>query len=45
MWYLIIRESTIGAYFLRKIMEGWMGRRPFYILRSGMSTINIRRRW
>ena len=38
------RESFISALFLRKTMEGWMGRRPFYIIRSGIYTIQIIRR-
>ena len=31
--------------FLNTKMEGWMGRRPFYTIRSGMSTIQTRRRF
>ena len=33
------------AWFLRKTMEGWMGKMPFYMLRSRMSTIQRRRCW
>ena len=45
MRYLVMRESAIGVWFLRGEMEGWMGRRPFYMLRSGVSKIKIRRLW
>ena len=34
-------ESAIGACFFRKTMERWVGKIPFYMLRSGMSTIQI----
>ena len=45
VWSVMMRESAIGAWFSRKTMEGWMGRRPFYMLRNGMYKILIRRRW
>ena len=41
----VMRESAIGAWFFRTKKEGWMGQRPFYMLRSGISKIQKRRRW
>ena len=45
IWYSKMRESAIGAWFLMKQIEGWMGRWPFYMLISEMYTIRRRMRW
>ena len=37
-------ESAIGTWFSRKKMEGWVGRRLFYMQKGGMSTIRRSRR-
>ena len=45
MWYSIMIESAIVAWFFRTTMKGWIERRPFYMKIGGISTICRRRRW